>query len=81
MLERFKSCAERRTANFFVVYPTPKCMTLKVVATNSFNATPREEPITGDATSPKTSGALPPYNIFGADGAVIGELVDRGTAL
>jgi N-acetylated-alpha-linked acidic dipeptidase len=76
MLERFKAWGwDAHIETFYVLYPTPKSMTLELIAPTSFKATLREGPITGDATSQKTEGALPPYNAFGADGDVTGDLV------
>jgi N-acetylated-alpha-linked acidic dipeptidase len=59
---------------FYVLYPTPKRVALELIAPKAFTASLREPPIAGDATSTRTDG-LPPYNAYGADGDVIGDLV------
>ena len=59
---------------FYVLYPTPRRVALELLAPKSFTASLREPPIAGDATSTRTDG-LPPYNAYGADGDVIGDLV------
>jgi N-acetylated-alpha-linked acidic dipeptidase len=59
---------------FDVLYPTLKQHTLELVAPTRFTASLKEPPVEGDATSTRTDG-LPPYNEFGADGDVTGELV------
>jgi N-acetylated-alpha-linked acidic dipeptidase len=58
---------------FDVLYPTPKQELVELVAPTHFKATLHEPPIEGDRTS-TLSGALPPYNVYGADGDVTGEL-------
>jgi N-acetylated-alpha-linked acidic dipeptidase len=59
---------------FDVLYPTLKQHTLELVAPTRFTASLTEPPIEGDATSTRTDG-LPPYNEYGADGDVTGDLV------
>jgi N-acetylated-alpha-linked acidic dipeptidase len=59
---------------FEVLYPTLKHHTLELIAPTKFVASLTEPPIAGDATSTLTDG-LPPYNVYGADGDVTGELV------
>jgi len=59
---------------FYVLYPTPKHEALELVAPAKFVASLREPAIEGDATSGRADG-LPPYNVYGADGDVTGELV------
>jgi N-acetylated-alpha-linked acidic dipeptidase len=59
---------------FEVLYPTLKHHALELVAPSHFAATLTEGPVEGDATSGRTDG-LPPYNEYGADGDVTGELV------
>lgn len=60
---------------FEVLYPTPKQHTLEMVEPTKFVASLKEPPIPGDETSARTSGALPPYNVYGADGDVTADLV------
>jgi N-acetylated-alpha-linked acidic dipeptidase len=59
---------------FDVLYPTPKSHTLELVAPTRFVASLKEPAIAGDASSARTDG-LAPYNEYGADGDVTGELV------
>lgn len=59
---------------FDVLYPTPRQVALELVAPASFKAALHESPVAGDATS-TLGGALPPYNVYGADGDVTAELV------
>jgi N-acetylated-alpha-linked acidic dipeptidase len=59
---------------FDVLYPTPKRVALEMVAPTPFKAALVEPPVEGDASSTHT-GALPPYNAYGADGDVTAELV------
>ena len=59
---------------FEVLYPTLKQHSLELVAPERFTASLTEPPVPGDATSTRTDG-LPPYNEYGADGDVTGELI------
>jgi N-acetylated-alpha-linked acidic dipeptidase len=59
---------------FEVLYPTLKQHTLELIAPTHYTATLREPPVPGDETSARTDG-MPPYNIYGADGDVTGDLV------
>ena len=65
---------DARIEVFEVLYPTLKQHTLELVAPTRFVASLTEPPVEGDATSKRTDG-LPPYNEYGADGEVTGELV------
>jgi len=60
---------------FSVLYPTPKEVSVELVAPAHFKALLSEPPIEGDATSTQTKDELPPYNVYGADGDVTAELV------
>jgi len=60
---------------FSVLYPTPKEVSVELVAPTHFKALLSEPPIEGDATSTQTKDELPPYNVYGADGDVTAELV------
>jgi N-acetylated-alpha-linked acidic dipeptidase len=60
---------------FQVLYPTPREVRLELTAPTHFVAKLREPPISGDRTSTQTRDELPPYNVYGADGDVNGELV------
>ena len=59
---------------FYPLYPTLKQHTLELVSPTHFVATLKEPPIEGDATSSRTDG-MAPYNVYGADGDVTGDLV------
>ena len=59
---------------FDVLYPTLRQHALELVAPTRFTASLSEPPVEGDSTSKLTDG-LPPYNEYGADGDVTGELV------
>ena len=59
---------------FEVLYPTLKQHSLELVAPTHFSASLTEPPVAGDATS-NAPGIMPPYNVYGADGDVTGELV------
>jgi N-acetylated-alpha-linked acidic dipeptidase len=59
---------------FEVLYPTLKEHDLELVAPSRFTASLTEPPVEGDATS-GAAGIMPPYNVYGADGDVTGELV------
>ncbi|MCE7951500.1 MAG: folate hydrolase [Xanthomonadales bacterium PRO7] len=75
MLSLFKQWGwDARIETFDVLYPTPKHVAVELVAPTTFKAMLHEPPVAGDATS-ALSGALPPYNVYGADGDVIAELV------
>ena len=76
MLQQFRSWGwDASIETFEVLYPTPTHMSLDLVGPHKFHATLVEPPIAGDRTSSRTRGALPPYNVYGADGDVTGELV------
>ncbi|MBS0381404.1 MAG: M28 family peptidase [Proteobacteria bacterium] len=75
MLAQFKSWGwDAHIEQFDVLYPTPIHESVELVAPTTFKATLHEPPIKGDSTS-ALPGALPPYNVYGADGDVTGELV------
>jgi len=59
---------------FYPLYPTLKQHTLELVAPTKFVAALKEPPIAGDETSSRTDG-MDPYNVYGADGDVTGDLV------
>jgi N-acetylated-alpha-linked acidic dipeptidase len=64
-----------RIETFEVLYPTLKQHTLEMVGPTKFVASLKEPPIPGDESSARTGGALPPYNVYGGDGDVTGDLV------
>jgi N-acetylated-alpha-linked acidic dipeptidase len=76
VLDLFKQWGwDARIETFEVLYPTLKQHTLEMVGPTRFVASLKEPPIPGDETSARTSGALPPYNVYGADGDVTADLV------
>jgi len=76
MLERFRAWGwDARIETFYVLYPTPKHVALELVGPQRYRAALLEPPIAGDRSSARARGALPPYNVYGADGDVTGELV------
>lgn len=76
MLDRFRAWGwDAHIETFYVLYPTPKRVALELVAPRHYSAALVEPPIAGDRSSARTQGALPPYNVYGADGDVTGELV------
>ncbi len=76
MLGLFKEWGwDARIETFEVLYPTPKKVALEMVAPAKFTARLQEPAVEGDRTSTQLAEQLPPYNAFGADGDVTGELV------
>jgi N-acetylated-alpha-linked acidic dipeptidase len=60
---------------FSVLYPTPREVSVELIAPTQFKARLSEGPIEGDSTSTQTKDELPPYNVYGADGDVTAELI------
>jgi N-acetylated-alpha-linked acidic dipeptidase len=60
---------------FSVLYPTPREVSVELVAPTHFVARLTEPPVEGDRTSSKTKDELPAYNVYGADGDVTADLV------
>src|SRR6202171_5175438 len=60
---------------FSVLFPTPREVSVELVAPTHFVARLTEPPIAGDSTSAKTKHELPAYNVYGGDGDVTAELV------
>jgi N-acetylated-alpha-linked acidic dipeptidase len=76
MLEQFRAWGwDAQLETFEVLYPTPTKVALELVAPGHFTAKLHEPPLEGDRTSAKGAEGLPPYNAYGADGDVKGELV------
>jgi len=76
MLEQFRAWGwDAAIETFDVLYPTPRRVSLDLVGPHPYHASLLEPPIAGDRTSAHTQGALPPYNVYGADGDVTAELV------
>jgi len=65
---------DARIEVFEVLYPTLKAHSLELIAPAHFVASLTEPPLEGDSTSTRDD-ALAPYNEYGADGDVTGELV------
>ena len=57
-----------------LVISAERSSTTMAAAATKFVASLREPPIAGDETSTRTDG-MPPYNVYGADGDVTGDLV------
>jgi N-acetylated-alpha-linked acidic dipeptidase len=60
---------------FSVLYPTPREVAVELIEPTAFKARLSEPPIEGDATSSQEKDELPPYNVYGADGDVTGQLI------
>ncbi|MGO8854607.1 MAG: M28 family metallopeptidase [Steroidobacteraceae bacterium] len=76
ILERFREWGwDASIEEFSVLYPTPREEMVEMTAPTRFVAKLREPPVEGDATSHKMQDALPPYNVYGADGDVTAELI------
>ncbi len=76
MLAKFREWGwDAHIETFDVLYPTPKKVALELLGPQPFTAALKEPAIAGDATSNIQDGALPPYNVYGADGDVTAELL------
>src|SRR5580658_2405074 len=76
MLQQFRAWGwEADIETFSVLYPTPRHIALRMIAPTQFTAKLHEPAIKGDRTSGNTAAGLPPYNVYGADGDVTGDLV------
>jgi len=76
MLQQFRAWGwDADIETFSVLYPTPKRIALQMIAPTHFTAKLHEPALKGDRTSGNTAAGLPPYNVYGADGDVTGELV------
>ena len=75
MLAKFREWGwNAHIETFSVLYPTPKKVALELLGPKPYVAALHEPAIEGDATS-GLAGALPPYNVYGADGDVSAALV------
>jgi N-acetylated-alpha-linked acidic dipeptidase len=75
MLAKFREWGwDAHIETFDVLYPTPKKVALELLGPKPYTAMLKEPAIAGDATS-SLAGALPPYNVYGADGDVSAPLV------
>jgi N-acetylated-alpha-linked acidic dipeptidase len=61
--------------DYQVLFPTPILRKVELVAPTKFVASLAEPPIKEDPTTSQTAEALPPYNVYAADGDVTAELV------
>ncbi|MBS0395224.1 MAG: M28 family peptidase, partial [Proteobacteria bacterium] len=76
MLQQFRAWGwDAQIETFYVLYPTPTHVALELTAPRRYSAVLHEPPIAGDRSSAHQAGALPPYNVYGADGDVSGEVV------
>ena len=75
MLENFRRWGwDAHIETFYVLYPTPKHLTLEMVAPSPYTARLSEPAVEGDPTA-ALQGSLPPYNVFCRDGDVTAEVV------
>ena len=76
ILSKFKEWGwDARIETFYVLYPTPKTVSVEMVAPTSHKATMFEGPVAGDRTSTQVADELPPYTAFGGDGDVTADVV------
>lgn len=76
MLAEFKKWGwDARIETFEVLYPKPKQELLELVGPTHLRASLQEPALAQDRASQNTRAALPPYNAYGADGDVTGEVV------
>lgn len=61
--------------DYQVLFPTPLVRKVELVAPTKFVASLTEPPLKEDPTTSQTAEALPPYNVYAADGDVTAELV------
>ncbi len=66
---------DARIETFSVLYPTPKSVQVQLLAPHRYDAVLNEGPIEGDPSTLVRDEVLPPYNVYGGDGDVTGELV------
>ena len=76
MLEQFRAWGwDAHIETFQVLYPTPIKVALELLGPNPYTALLSEPAVAGDATSSIRADALPPYNVYGADGDITAPLV------
>jgi N-acetylated-alpha-linked acidic dipeptidase len=76
MLAQFRAWGwDARIETFQVLYPTPLKVALDLVGPHPYHASLTEPAIVGDRSSANQKGALPPYNVYGADGDVTADVV------
>ena len=75
-LSKFKEWGwDAAIESFSVLYPTPKEELVELIAPTHFKAKLSEPPVEGDPATQHNKDGLPPYNEYGADGDVTGEVV------
>lgn len=76
LAEQFKSWGyQTEIETFYVLFPTPKERSLKLIEPRHFTAKLEEPALKEDATSDQKKEQVPVYNAYSADGDVTGELV------
>ena len=76
MVEQYKSWGyEAHLETFDVLYPTPKVRILELKGAHPYKARLEEPPVAEDPYTQDKSPAMPPYNIYAADGDVTAPLV------
>jgi N-acetylated-alpha-linked acidic dipeptidase len=76
MLKKFREFGwDAEIETFSVLYPTPKKIQVQMLGPEKYDAVLGEPVIEGDASTKIRDGVLPPYNVYGGDGDVTGELV------
>lgn len=76
ILSKFKEWGwDARIETFYVMYPTPKTISIEMIAPSNHKVTLSEPPIAGDRTSTQVADELPPYTAFGGDGDVTADVV------
>ena len=76
ILQKFREWGwDASIEQFSVLYPTPREEIVELTAPTHVVAKLHEPAVEGDVTSRQTAEELPPYNVYGADGDVTGELV------
>lgn len=76
VLAKFKEFGwDAHIETFSVLYPTPKKVQVQLISPTRYEAVLHETPIPGDPSTDITKNVLPPYNVYGGDGDVTGELV------
>jgi N-acetylated-alpha-linked acidic dipeptidase len=76
MLAKFREWGwDAQLETFQVLYPMLKSHSLEMLSPTSFKASLTEPAVDGDGVSSQTDAELAPYNVYGADGDVTGELV------
>lgn len=76
ILAKFKEWGwDARIETYYVMYPTPKVVSVDMVAPTMHRSTMSELAVPGDRTSTQVADELPPYTAFGGDGDVTADVV------